>query len=43
MNELTNLFWNEHFRSKDRAELTKIKQAYKELKEAKDDLQKFLK
>ena len=26
MNELTNLFWNEHFRSKDRAELTKIKQ-----------------
>ncbi len=26
MNELTNMFWNEHFRDKDRASLSKIKQ-----------------
>lgn len=26
MNELTNIFWNEHFRDKNRAELSKIKQ-----------------
>ena len=26
MNELTNMFWNEHYRGKDRAKLSKIKQ-----------------
>lgn len=26
MNDLTNIFWNEHFRDKNRAELSKIKQ-----------------
>lgn len=26
MNELTNMFWNEHYRNKNRAELSKIKQ-----------------
>ena len=26
MNELTNMFWNEHYRGNDRAKLSKIKQ-----------------
>ena len=26
MNDLTNMFWDEHFRDKSRAELSKIKQ-----------------